>query len=92
MPRRRRSTGSTGPSPSTTFAFVHTSAEANLLGKGTAIDNPLINGNTNAVLVVTHRVAKFDVLDTPLAAYYSPEVEKWAICREDGSDMPTGES
>ncbi len=76
----------------TTFAFVHTSADANLLGNCTAIDNPLTNANTNAVLVVTHRAEKFDVLDSPLAAYYGPEVEKWIICREDGSAMPPGES
>lgn len=78
-------------------AFVQTAAAGNLQDVSTIIDNPLTNGNPNAILFVTHNagttadgVTGLLASNRPLGVNYVGN--KWAIFNARGPNMPAGES
>lgn len=82
-------------------AFVHTATAqstdvaACLTDQCTVIDNPLTNGDPNAILIVTQR---YNEGESPTGVYnphavgvwYAPGLGKWTIFNEDVSAMPVG--
>ena len=73
--------------------FTHTATAANTAANGTRIDNPLTNGNPNAMLFITHAYV------TSVAAvywthatsvYYNPAVARWEIYADDFTALPVG--
>lgn len=75
------------------FAFIHTKSASNASGSnGTVIDNPLINGDPNAILVVTHNLSASGVQyhNTPVGVYYDGAASKWVIFTENVSAIPNG--
>lgn len=81
-----------------TFAFVHKATAGSITGYAnhiTAIDNPLCNGDPNAILIVTHNWTK----DTSANAYHPQVVGvyfiggKWRIFHEDNTTaMQSGDA
>ena len=87
-----------GSSPT---AFVHTVTAPNgtvascLTNQCTFIDNPLINNDSTAIVMVTQRYndgeSNTGVYNpTAVGVWYEPTLDKWVIFNEDLSDMPTG--
>jgi hypothetical protein len=75
-----------------TFAFIHVSS-ANPAGASyTRIDNPLTNGDQNAMLLVTHVLnptgVTTNVFSHTFGVYYILSDLKWAITTEDGTPFP----
>ncbi len=75
-----------------TTAFVHKATSGNIVGSSTFIDHPLLNGNPNAIFVVT---ANFNpgggsgtYNNSHFNVYYSSSRNKWAIYDYAGA-MPT---
>lgn len=74
--------------PKTDSAFVHRTTATNISGGNyTTIDNPMLNGNTNAKLLVQH-VYRGPRQNTNLGVWYNGS--KWTIFTEDNSTMPAG--
>ncbi|GEM82608.1 DUF7452 domain-containing protein [Meiothermus hypogaeus] len=72
-------------------AFVHTAAAANINGPRTTLDNPMINGDPNAILTVTPVSNDADpVINAPIGVSYDSGTGRWRIFRADGIDMPDG--
>ncbi len=84
-------------------AFVHTVTVPNATVASCAafdhctfIDNPLINGDSTALLFVTHRYNEAEsntgvYLNAVTGVWYEPTIDKWVIFNEDGATpMPTG--
>lgn len=74
------------------FAFVHIKTALNASGSnGTAIDNPLTNGDPNAILMVVHNLTpSVTYMNTPLGVYYDSIASKWIIFTENSSAIPNG--
>lgn len=74
-----------------TAAFIQLTSAVNIFGDSTFIDNPLCNGDPNALLLVTHC---YNPPGTS-AAYFNKNIgvwydgSGWAIYTEDQSQMPT---
>ena len=76
--------------PKTDSAFLHTTTASNISGGNyTTIENPLLNGNPNAKLLVQH-VFRGPRQNTNLGVWYSASSLKWTIFTEDNSVMPEG--
>jgi hypothetical protein len=82
------------PNPDTSV-FVHKATALNILSHSTIIDYPLVNGNQNAIFLVTPNFAPGGVCpsgcvpeDHPIGVLY--DGSKWRIYNEDGSAMPVG--
>ena len=74
--------------PKTDSAFLHSTTASNISGGNyTTIDNPLLNGNPNAKLLVQH-VYRGPRQNTNLGVWY--DGSKWTIFTEDNSAMPAG--
>jgi len=72
-------------------AFVHTASAANINASRTTIDNPMTNGDPNAMLIVTHVSSGADPLITaPIGVSYDSGAGRWRIFRTDGNAMPVG--
>jgi hypothetical protein len=71
-------------------AFVQTTTASNIAADYTTIDNPLTNGNSSAVLIVTHSFSGGLYDTVPLGVYYNGS--KWAIFHEDQSPMVPGQT
>lgn len=72
--------------------YIQTTTSANISGASTLLDNPVTNGNPNALVFVTARW-NFggSVLDNhPLGVWYDTYEAKWAIFNEDQVPMPVG--
>ena len=73
--------------------FVHKATGANITSSWTNIDNPLTNGNPNAIVVVTPNYNPGGVGGTynnhPIGVWYTGS---WAIINQDGAAMPTNAS
>ena len=73
-------------------AFVHQATIANSAANYTIIDNPALNGNAGATIIVTHNwnpgeVAAGEVVDkSPLGVWY--DGANWTIFNQDGSQIP----
>ena len=73
--------------------FIHRATVGNISGHITTIDNPLANGDPNAILLVTHNFSA----DTSVTRYEPNTVgvwydgSRWTIYHEDtGVAMPVG--
>jgi Secretion system C-terminal sorting domain len=74
--------------PKTDSAFLHTTTASNISGGNyTTIDNPLLNGNSQARILVQH-IYKGSRHDVNLGVWY--DGSKWTIFTEDNSVMPAG--
>jgi hypothetical protein len=83
-------------------AFVHEATVASKVVPScvntqcTFIDNPLTNGDPNAMLIITQRYNVGSSLggvynDNPVGVWYEPSLQKWTIFNEDPTvAMPTG--
>ncbi|HUA64570.1 MAG TPA: hypothetical protein VME24_01905 [Alphaproteobacteria bacterium] len=75
-----------------TAAFIQISTGANTSGDSTYINNPLCNGDPNALLIVTHNYdppngSTFTLFNKNFGVWYNSV--QWAIYTEDQSAMPT---
>jgi hypothetical protein len=85
--------GSIGVRGSRPAAFVHTTASGNITNNYSKIDNPLTNGDPNAILIVTLlSVGGERPLTAPFGVWYSSLYSRWTIFRADGDPMPQGVS
>lgn len=64
--------------------FFYIASSSSVSGDSTYIDNPLTNGNPNALLLVS---ASNIYEPHPLGVWYNSFLQKWAIFYEDGSPM-----
>jgi len=75
-------------------AFVHRAAARNIVDNSTYIDNPLTNGNPDALLLVTQvREPDGDNVNNarPIGVWYDANRDgKWAIFNQDRAQMPDG--
>lgn len=79
-------------------AFVHDTTPLNVFGAYTLIDDPIANGNPDAMVIVTRRMGK-QMITTPrgpghLVVHYDASEERWAIRGWDhgGDSMPVDRS
>lgn len=75
------------------FAFIHTKTATNAFASnGTTIDNPLINGDPNVIIVVTHNLnaSGTQYHNTPVGVYYDSATSKWVIFTENSTAIPNG--
>jgi len=74
--------------------FVQTAGSGNISGDNTVINNSALNGNPNALLMVTpnwNPGGSGDVYDNhPIGVYYNGSA--WAIYNQDTAPMPSGAS
>jgi hypothetical protein len=83
--------GSIGVRGSRPAAFVHTANAGNITANTTAIDNPLTNGDRNAILIVTPQSTTPEpFVNAPIGVGYDTAVNRWFIFRTDGAVMPNG--
>ncbi|MFZ1279987.1 MAG: T9SS type A sorting domain-containing protein [Ignavibacteriaceae bacterium] len=71
--------------PKTDSAFLHTTSASNITSNYTIIDNPLLNGYSDAKLLVQH-IFKGSRYNVNLGVWYNGN--NWTIFTEDGSTMP----
>jgi hypothetical protein len=75
--------------------FIHRATSDNTVGHITTIDNPLANGDANAILLATHNWSA-DTSGTPydpnsVGVWYNPAAARWTIFHEETSvAMPVG--
>jgi hypothetical protein len=81
--------GSIGVRGSRPAAFVHTANAGNISFQSTTIDNPLTNGDSKAILIVTLRFDSVNV-NAPIGVWYNSDAGRWMIYRTDGTAMPNG--
>jgi hypothetical protein len=73
--------------PKTDSAFLHTTNASNISANYTTIDNPLLNGNSNAKILVQQRyMSSYNNVNVGL--WYNGT--KWTIFNEDHSTMAEG--
>ena len=74
--------------------FVHRATAENISVNSTYLDNPLTNGNPNAVLYVTQDWNPGGSGGTynnhPIGVWYDAGRKKWAIFNQDRANMPNG--
>jgi hypothetical protein len=78
--------------PPASESFVHRARRANTEGNITYLDDPLTNGEPDAVLSVTQNwnpgggVGVYN--DHPVGVLYDEDVERWAVYNRDDAPMP----
>jgi hypothetical protein len=74
--------------------FVHKATGANILAHATFIDNPLTNGNPNAIIVVTPNYNPGGIVGAndnhPIGVFYYIPIGRWGIFNQDHAAMPNG--
>ena len=78
--------------------FVHTATADNSGGNTTLIDHPLINGNPDAIVLVTQNwnpggpnaIGTWVYNPHPISVYYESGAYKWGIANLDVAEMPVG--
>lgn len=77
-----------GVAPKSDSAFLHTTTSSNISGGNyTTIDNPLLNNNPSARILVQHRfISSRD--SSNLGLWYNSGSEKWTIFHQDHVTMP----
>jgi hypothetical protein len=71
---------------SSQYAFQHMSTEGTYI---TTIDNPLLNGNDSAILIITYEyIAGIPGNNHPVGVQYVAASSKWAIFNEDNASIP----
>ncbi len=80
--------------PPASESFVHHSEPDNTVGNSTYLDDPLTNGKSEAVLLVTQNWnpggGRGVYNDHPIGVVYDQDVQKWAIYNRDGASIPNG--
>jgi hypothetical protein len=77
------------PGPVKDTTFRHTASGSNIFGSYTILDNPILNGNPNAVIMVTPNWGSGEVYDDhAIGVFY--DGNRWAILNQDRADMPGG--
>jgi len=75
-------------------AFTHIATAANSIGQYTLIDHPLLNGNPDAIALVTQNwnPGKSGEVynDHHIGIWYSYSQQKWSIFNQDLENMPEG--
>lgn len=75
-------------------AFVHRATPENISANSTYLDNPLTNGDPNAIVYVTQNWNPEDSSGTynnrPIGVWYDSDRERWAIFNQDRAAMPEG--
>ena len=68
-------------------AFQHTATPANIFSNYTTIDNPVTNGDPNAILIVTPVLLdpSNQYVDFPIGVWYSSGTAKWTIFNQSSS-------
>ena len=88
------STGQDSTEPSGEFAYIHRATPENTSENSTYLDNPLLNGNPDAVINVTQNwnPESGDGVynDHLIGVWYDPDAEQWAIFNQDRAAMPEG--
>lgn len=73
-------------------AYLHCTTSSNVTGRSTVLDNPNINGISNATVFVTHNWNPPGhggaYLNHPTGVWY--DGSHWLIANQDGAAMPTG--
>ncbi|MGD0258878.1 MAG: hypothetical protein ABSD29_03540 [Verrucomicrobiota bacterium] len=77
-----------------TAAFTHLTTAANDQGTVTFINNPLCNGDPNAILLVTHNYNPAGTTTVgqyphPIGVYYATSQQQWCIYNDDAVAMAT---
>lgn len=76
-----------------TAAFVQLTSAANINGDSSYINNPICNGDPNAILLVTHNYNPGEIIDTyfdkNFGVWFNALKNEWAVYTEDESAMPT---
>ena len=75
--------------PKTDSAFLHTTTASNIISNYTEIDNPLLNGNPTAKILVQQRYIN-SWNNVNVGVWYKTSVGKWTIFNEDVSTMLEG--
>ena len=81
--------GSIGVHGTTRPAFIH--VVNNTSGNHAVLDHPLLNGDPNAILIVTYVRSSTEphpVINAPFGVSYDNGVGRWRIFRADGNPMP----
>jgi hypothetical protein len=75
-----------------TPVFTHQTTVANVIGNKTYINNPVCNGQPNAILIITENWhASNNVGNSKVVGvYYDAGVGEWTIFVDDGTAMPVG--
>lgn len=69
--------------------YTHYTSSSNIVGDYTTLDNPNINGQSGAMVFVTHNFTNSPMYwNHPLGVWYTGS--RWAIFNEDGATMPSG--
>jgi sortase A len=75
-------------------AFVHRSDEKNSRGDYTYLSDPSIDGNPNAVVLVTPTPdvgsTGDGIYDHNVGVWYEPQAQRWAIFNQDRAAVPAG--
>lgn len=72
-------------------AFVHSATAGNINASRTTLDNPMTNGDPNAMLTVTPVSNDGDpFINAPIGVSYDSGTGRWRIFRADGNAMPVG--
>jgi hypothetical protein len=75
-----------------TPVFTHKAIAANISGNKTYINNPVCNGQPNAILIITENWHAGDNVGNSkvVGVYYDAGAGQWAIFVDDGTAMPVG--
>ena len=80
--------------PPASETFVHYAELDNTVGNSTYLDNPLTNGEPDAVLTVTQDWnpggGRGVYNDHPIGVLYDADIRKWAIYNRGGAPIPDG--
>ena len=80
--------------PPASESFVHRAGPSNVVGNATFLNNPLTDGEPDAVVSVTQnwnpggRGGVYN--DHPLGVLYDEDMNKWFVYNRDGAPMPEG--
>ena len=76
------------------FAYIHRATAENISDNSTYLDNPLINGNPDAIIQATQNwnpeTGDGVYNDHLTGVWYDTNAEQWAIFNQDRADMPEG--
>jgi hypothetical protein len=75
-----------------TPVFTHKATSANVSGNKTYINNPVCNGQPNAILIITENWSASDNVGNSkvVGVYYDAGAGQWTIFVDDGTAMPVG--
>jgi hypothetical protein len=70
-------------------AFLHTATAGNSTSNYTTIDNPLTNGDANAILIITPNLVNSVYTNFPIGVWYNAGTSKWTIFNQNsGGSIP----